>query len=132
MCQAKHEAKKLLTIISKLYKMYCNRRVFAIGGKEMKKILESKYGLFIFSLISGFAYFALIMMLLAQVKYSYLLGLFFLPAVVCGCALCLYKTIKSMEESGEVSKIKSLIIIHYFVILLALLFVGAKIVNILQ
>ena len=132
MCQAKRKAKKLLTIISKLYKMYCNRSVYVIGGKEMKKILESKYGLFIFSLISGFAYFALIMMLLAQVKYSYLLGLFFLPAVVCGCALCLYKSIKNMEEAGEVSKIKSLIIIHYFVILLALLFVGAKLVNILQ
>ena len=86
----------------------------------MDKILKSKYGLLIFSLISGAAYFILIMMLISKINYSYLLGFFFFPAIICGAALCLYKSIKSMEESGEYKKIKSMIIIHYFVILLAI------------
>lgn len=88
----------------------------------MEKILKSKYGLLIFSLVSGLSYFILIMMLIANVKYSYLLGVFFFPAVVCGAALCLYKTIKNMEEASEFTRIKSLMIIHIFVVLLSVAF----------
>ena len=94
-----------------------------MGSRKMDKILKSKYGLLIFSLISGLAYFILIMMLISKINYSYLLGFFFFPAVVCGAALCLYKSIKGMEEAEEYKKIKSMIMIHYFVILLALVFI---------
>ncbi len=86
----------------------------------MDKIIKSKYGLLIFSLISGFAYFILIMMLISKISYSYLLGFFFFPAIICGAALCLYKSIKGMEQAEEYKKIKSMIMIHCFVILLAL------------
>lgn len=89
----------------------------------MDKILKSKYGLLIFSLISGFSYFILIMMLISKYNYSYLLGFFFFPAIICGAALCLYKSIRGMEEAGEYKKIKSMIMIHYFVVLLALIFI---------
>ena len=92
----------------------------------MEKILKSKYGLLIFSLVSGFAYFILIMMLIANVKYSYLLGVFFFPTVVCGAALCLYKTIRSMEEASEFGRIKSLMIVHIFVVLLAAAFLSVS------
>lgn len=88
----------------------------------MEKILKTKYGLLIFSLICGLAYYVLVMKLISNINYSYLLGIFFFPAIVCGAALSLYKTIKNMEEAEEFSKIKSLIVIHIFVILLALSF----------
>lgn len=95
----------------------------------MEKILKSKYGLLIFSLLSGLAYFILIMILISKINYSYLLGLFFLPAIVCGGALCLFKTIKNMEENEEFKKIKSLMIIHIFVFLLALAFAITSIIT---
>lgn len=88
----------------------------------MEKFLKSKYGLLIFSLGCGVAYFILVMMLIANIRYSYLLGIFFFPTVICGAALCIYKTIKNMQEASEIGRIKSLIILHIFVILLAVSF----------
>ncbi len=88
----------------------------------MKKILNSKYGLLIFSLISGIANFILIMMLISKMNYSYLLGIFFFPAVVCGIALCLYKSIKNLEQIQAWSKIKSLMLLHIFVVMLSITF----------
>ena len=95
----------------------------------MEKILKSKYGLLIFSLLSGLAYFILIMMLISKTNYSYLLGLFFFPAIVCGAALCLYKSIRNMEQDGDFVKIKSLLLIHIFVFLLALAFIIVSILT---
>ena len=96
---------------------------------KMNKILNSKYGLLIFSLISGIAYFVLIMMLISKINYSYLLGVFFFPAVVCGMALCLYKSIRNLEELEEWGKIKSLMLIHVFVVVLSLVFMAALILS---
>lgn len=93
----------------------------------MDKIIKSKYGLFVFSLISGLAYFILIMMLISKIRYSHLLGLFFFPAIVCGAALCLYKSIKGMVERQENIKIKSMIVLHIFVIILAVAYAGISI-----
>ena len=95
----------------------------------MDKILKSKYGLLIFSLLSGLAYFILIMMLISKISYSYLLAFFFFPAIVCGGALCLFKTIRNMEEAEEFTKIKSLMAIHIFVFILALAFVTTSIIT---
>ena len=95
----------------------------------MKKIIESKYGLLIFSLISGLAYFILIIMLISKINYSYLLGIFFFPAVVCGAALCLFKSIKGLEEAQEYGKIKALMILHIFVILWAAAFLGISVIS---
>ena len=78
----------------------------------MKKILNSKYGLLIFSIMSGLGYFILIMFLLSNINYSYLLGIFFFPAIICGVALCIYKTVTSLAENNEYGKIKRIFIIH--------------------
>ncbi len=95
----------------------------------MNKILNSKYGLLIFSLTSGIAYFILIMMLISQINYSYLLGFFFFPAVVCGIALCLYKSIKNLEELEELRKVRSLMLLHIFVIILAIIFCAISVIS---
>ncbi len=95
----------------------------------MKKIIESKYGLLIFSIVSGLAYFILIMMLISKVNYSYLLGIFFFPAVICGAALCLFKSIRGLEAEQEYSKIKALMVLHIFVILLAVAFLVISVLS---
>lgn len=82
----------------------------------MKKILNSKYGLLIFSLICGLAYFCLVMLLISQIKYSYLLGIFFFPAIICGAAVCIFKTVRNLLESNETRKIKNIFAIHYALI----------------
>lgn len=89
----------------------------------MEKFLKSKYGLLIFSLVCGGAYFALIMMLIIQVKYAYLLGIFFFPTVICGGALCIYKTIRNEEQEENYAKIKMIVGINVFFIILAAAFV---------
>lgn len=81
-------------------------------GNNMKKILESKYGLLIFSLVSGMGYFVLLLLLFANVRYSYLIGIFFCPAVVCGSALCIVKYVKALREQEKYDKIKRIIVIH--------------------
>ncbi len=95
----------------------------------MKKILTSKYGLLIFSLLGGLSYFILVMMLISKTNYSSLLGLFFFPAIVCGGALCLFKTIRNMEEAKEFGKIKSIMVIHIFVFLLALAYAVTSVIT---
>lgn len=97
--------------------------------KKMNKILNSKYGLLIFSLISGIAYFILIMMLISQMNYSYLLGIFFFPAVVCGIALCLYKSIRNLQNLQEWGKIRLLILLHILVIALSIAFFAVSIIS---
>lgn len=88
----------------------------------MKKIIESKYGLLIFSLLSGLAYFILIMQLISETKYSYLLGIFFFPTVICGAALCIIKSVRAFIENEEFDKAKKLLILHVFVIIFALIY----------
>lgn len=87
----------------------------------MNKILESKYGLLIFSLLSGAAYFVLVMMLISNINYSYLLGIFFFPAVICGAALCVFKSVKNFIENEEIEKAKRIITIHIAVITVAVI-----------
>lgn len=88
----------------------------------MKKILDKKYGLLVFSLLSGFAYFTLIMILISEVQFSYLLGIFFFPAVVCGAALCLVKSIKTMLENGDEKKAYRIMKLHVVLIIFAFFF----------
>ena len=72
----------------------------------MDKILNSKYGLLVFSLLSGVGYFLLIMCLISQTPYSSLLGLFFFPTVVCGAALCIFKAVRNNQKYNDMTKIR--------------------------
>ena len=92
----------------------------------MNRILKSNYSLLAFSLVSGVGYFLLVMILISDVRYSYLLGLFFLPTIVCGAALCLYKTIKTWLECEEYSRIYKLITIHFILIVFSAVFAVLK------
>lgn len=88
----------------------------------MKKLMESKYGLLVFSLLSGVGYFILLMILLLEVSYSYLLGVFFFPAVIFGGALCVFKNLKGLYEREEYKKAQRFLIIHVALIAFSVIF----------
>lgn len=88
----------------------------------MEKLLKSRYGLFVFSLVSGFAYFILIMMLIAKVKYFYLLGVFSFPAITCGSALVIIKNVRALEQVGQFDKIRRLLKLHTFLIVFTVIY----------
>ena len=92
----------------------------------MEKLLRSRYGLFIFSLISGFAYFALIMILISKVKYFYLLGIFSFPAISCGSALVIIKNIRALEQVGQFDKIRRLVTLHIILIIFTIIYLIVK------
>ena len=84
----------------------------------MDKILNSKYGLLVFSLLSGVGYFLLIMCLISQTPYSYLLGLFFFPTVVCAMALCIFKAVRKYQQNNDMTKIRKIIVLHIVLIII--------------
>lgn len=88
----------------------------------MNKIINSKYRLLAFSILCGIAYFALIMLLIISVEFSYLLGIFFFPAIVCGAAICIFTTIRKFLESREYEKAQRFFMIHMAVIVFAIIF----------
>lgn len=88
----------------------------------MNRLINSRYGLLVFSLLSGFAYFTLVMILISQVKYSYLLGIFFCPAVVCGAAACIIKSVKAFVDNEQIDRAKRIVGIHTALIVFAIVF----------
>ncbi len=88
----------------------------------MNKLLNSKYGTLIFSLLSGLGYFFLVMALISETKYYYLLGFFFFPTIVCGAALCIFKTIKIWHEQEKYSSIHRLIYIHIILFVFSIIY----------
>ena len=107
--------------------MQTNNDIYDGGLIGVEKLLRSRYGLFIFSLISGVAYFILIMILIAKVKYSYLLGVFSFPAITCGSALVIIKNVRALEQVGQFDKISRLLKLHTTLIIFALIFLLVKI-----
>ena len=97
------------------------------GLITVERILRSRYGLFIFSLISGFAYFVLVLMLISNVKYFYLLGMFSFPAITCGVALVIIKNVRALEQVGQFDKIRRLLKLHIILIIFTVIYALIKI-----
>lgn len=87
----------------------------------MDKLFKSKYGLLIFSLLCGVGYFLLIMLLISNVEYSYLLGIFFFPAVICGGALCVFKTIRGYMENENHISLKRFVMINTVMVIFSII-----------
>ena len=72
-------------------------------NKQIIKLLQNTWGLLVFALLSGCAYYAVVL------KFIYantnaggnLLGFFFLPLIVCGAALVIIKLVKQCMENGR-------------------------------
>ena len=62
------------------------------------------------------------MILISQIKYSYLLGIFFCPAVVCGAAVCIIKSVKSFVDNAQIEKARRIVGIHTALIIFSIIF----------
>ena len=69
-------------------------------GNKIDKLFESPIGLLTFSILSGLGYFSFILSVIIKFSRggSPLIGFFFAPAIICGVALFLVKTIKNNVE----------------------------------
>ncbi len=91
--------------------------------KITDKILDTNYGGLIFSLISGLAYFAIIMnFVISHTENGGILGIFFFPAIICGAALVLLKTLKRLCDEDRRKSAAALIYVHMVLILISLVF----------
>lgn len=97
----------------------------------MKSFFKTKYGPLIFSLLSGVAYFVLAFMLILDSEggNGALLGFFFCPAIVCGAALVLLKSIRLWLEGENYRKVYMIATVHCIVILAAIATVILKVVS---
>lgn len=88
------------------------------------KIFDTKLGGLIFSLICGAAYYIIILSFI--MKYSpnggMLLGFFFLPAIVCGAALVIFKTAEHLRSEENFGKINLLIYLHIVLTAVSIVF----------
>ncbi len=87
-------------------------------------LLKNTWGVLIFSLLSGCAYYTVILkfILLHTKMGGGMLGFFFLPAIICGAALILIKLFKQFLENGRENSAIFLFCIHAVFILMAIVF----------
>lgn len=97
---------------------------------KIEKIFATKYGGLIFTLLSGTAYFIVILnFILAASPKNALLGFFFAPAIICGSALVLFKSIRMHIENEEIKIANRLAIIHIALMLISIVFLISMIVR---
>lgn len=95
---------------------------------KIEKIFGTKYGGLIFSLLSGFAYFIVILsFIMTTGPRAGLLGFFFAPAIICGIALVLFKMIRQFLENEEFKKANLVGILHIILIIISIVFFIAMI-----
>lgn len=90
---------------------------------KIEKLFATKYGGFVFSFLSGLAYFIIILyfILTTDVKAG-LLGFFFAPAIICGIALVLFKMIRRFIDNEEPKCANAVGIMHIILMLISIVF----------
>ena len=97
---------------------------------KIEKVFNTKYGGLIFSLLSGLAYFIIVLsFILGYDSKSGLLGFFFAPAIICGMALVLFKMIRQFLENEEFKKANIIGIFHVILMLISIVFLLAMILG---
>ena len=87
------------------------------------KLFDTKYGGLMFSLLSGFAYFTVIhLLVLASTPNGKLLSFFFFPAITAGAALFMIKTVKRLAEEERYRNINIFLYAHVLLMLLSVVF----------
>ncbi len=91
---------------------------------KIEKLFLSPTGLLAFSLLSGVGYFGMLLRIIRNYSRggSSFLGFLFAPAIICGAALVLIKTIKSNIERENHEKNSILFFLHMFVIIIGAVF----------
>lgn len=88
------------------------------------KLLKNTLGLLIFALLSGGAYYIVILKFILSHtdKGGGMLGFFFFPAIVCGAALILIKLIKQFFENERENSAVALFLLHVLFIMISIVF----------
>lgn len=87
------------------------------------KIFGTKYGGLIFSLISGTAYFIIILsLILKNTARGGLLAFFFSPAIIAGAALIIIKTVKGLLEAEKFRAVNLFLYMHTALIAVSIVF----------
>ena len=91
--------------------------------KIIEKILDTKYGKFIFLFFFGLAYFVIIMNLITSYSQnSGLIAFFFCPAIICGIALAILKMLRRLCDEERKQSASVLIYVHVALILISIVF----------
>ena len=98
---------------------------------KINKLFNSASGLLTFALISGAGYFFMVLRIVMEFSRnkSGLIGYFFAPAIICGSALFIVKTVKQNIEMEQADKNLKIFFIHTVVILLGIVFLADIIIN---
>lgn len=97
---------------------------------KITELLNKRSNAFIFSLVSGAAYFVLVLRLFAMyMANSWLIVAFFSPLIICGIALVLLKSILRWQEEENYRSIKMVFWIHAAVFVMALVFLADMIIR---
>ena len=93
-------------------------------SNKIDKLFESTAGLLSFALLSGCGYFFFLLSVIINFSrnQSPLIGFFFAPAIICGAALFIVKTVKNNIEAEENKKNHMLFYLHTIVILVGIVF----------
>lgn len=96
-------------------------------NNKILNLLRSTYGLLVFALLSGCAYFAAVLkFILANTNAGGgLLGFFFFPAIIAGAALIIVKLVKQCVENGEDKKALVIFYFHAVFIVIGIVFAAS-------
>ena len=87
------------------------------------KLFDTKYGGLIFSLISGTAYFIIILsFILKNTAQGGLLAFFFFPAIIAGAALIIIKTVKKLISEEKFRAVNLFLYMHALLIGISIIF----------
>lgn len=91
---------------------------------KILNLMRNTWGLLIFALLSGCAYYAVILkFILSHTETGGgLLGFFFFPLIICGAALVLIKTIKQCIENERENAVILIFLFHVLFIFIGIVF----------
>lgn len=86
--------------------------------------ISKPYANLVFSLLSGLAYFFIVLKFVIGYTSSggLMLGFFFCPAIICGMALILTKAIRAWLEQEKYNSVIWLVIAHIVLFLIGIVF----------
>ena len=92
--------------------------------KGVGKIVSTRAGELIFSFLGGCAYFIILMGFIVSHTQTggVMLSMFFFPAIVCGVALVIIKSIRKLKDEESYGKINMLIYSHAFLMVISIVF----------
>lgn len=92
---------------------------------KIVKLLTNRAGELTFSLVSGAAYFLIVLRLIQLYSpNAMLIGFYFSPVIICGMALVLIKTLRNWKEQAFYGKMQGLFWAHVALMIVALAFLA--------